>query len=174
MGLIKSVLHSWIGWRAVKLYSVKYPPPPFLESFNHWLPREDLGRRKVCRSGYTSHTICCIYAHRLQPSYLRSNRKHRVLECRDPPVAPQGTSSSLDPWRRRAAGPRGHSAVSFVALWIFCSGTTPAWECSDGVKRVSWPQAPAQTAASACRFRRPSITPDPSGVMLRALQKCSL
>lgn len=106
-----------------------------------------------------------VYAHRLQPSYLRSNRKHRVPECLGLPVAPPGSSSSSDPWRRRAAGPRAHSAVSFVALWIFCSGTTPTPEHSEGVKRVSWPQA---EGSNCSRSSITASTPNLSSIMPRA------
>lgn len=133
------------GWRRV--LSVKGPA--------HALWFWDSNVRVLKQSGWTSliRRVTCYMLvavstpHRLQPSYLRSNHKHRVPECLDLPVAPPGSSSSSDPWRRRAAGPREHSAVSFVALWIFCSGTTPASEHSQGVKHVSWPQGPAQTAA---------------------------
>lgn len=65
-------------------------------------------------------------------SYLRSNRRLRVLRCPDPPAGLPGASSSSGPWRRRAAGPPERSAASSVALWIFCSGTKPARQKQEG------------------------------------------
>lgn len=67
--------------------------------------------------------------------YLHSNRRPRVLRCPDPPACLQGASSSSGPWRRRAAGRQVHSVVSSVSLWIFCSGTRPASNRSDGGER---------------------------------------
>lgn len=68
-------------------------------------------------------------------SYLHSNRRPQVLRCPDPPACLQGASSSSGPWRRRAAGRQVRSAVSFVSLWIFCSGTRPASNHSNGGER---------------------------------------
>lgn len=107
-------------------------------------------------------------------SYLRSNRRPRVPECQAPPACLPAASFFSAPWKRRAAGPPERSAASFVALWIFCSGTKPATQQKERViaNHLMWSLLKNQSSccrhssvsgraysASHCSNSQTSITP---------------